>query len=180
MLDPVSASVAAQSGLAEQSCWSNLLWPDPAARAPKPAEALTLTWEGPGLAVSGANFTGPVFSDGSAYDAKTQGLARAGGAVVQGDARGACVTSAWAPLPGWIQTTPLAELFFATVAIRHACPPLDLVTDCEGIIKGLKGGKEKATAERKLYGPQWSLLFRLLEDLTWAIWEQRRPDQKPM
>ena len=42
-------------------------------------------------------------------------------------------------------------------------------------MRGLKGGKAKATGDKKLYCHQWRSFFHRLDDLSWEISEADEP-----
>ena len=150
--------------------WSNMLLPLPTAFAVPTTDRLVLTWSGPGMAAR-AHFTGSVYTDGSAFDVQLQGAARAGGAIVQVTRSGYAYLAARAPLPGILQGVPMAELLFASLACRFCEPPMDLVVDCLAIVRGLRRGKDWCCAPGRRFAQQWLDLFRVLSDLTWAIWD---------
>ena len=164
----VAAAEAADRGVA--SPWGNMLFGLPTAAAPRPTQEFELVWEGPALA-TGAYFTGAVFTDGSGSDVDVSGAARAGGAVVSVDRNGLILLSARAPVPGFLQTVPHAELLFVLVACRHVLPPMDLAFDCYGIMHGLVQGREWCERPARLLEHVWRQLYAVLDGLTWAIWE---------
>ena len=64
-------------------------------------------------------FTGNVYIDGSGMDVKYGFISRAGSAVLQMNKPKVVELAVSGPLPGPIQTVPLAELWALELALRH-------------------------------------------------------------
>ena len=82
------------------------------------------------------------------------------------------------PLPGMIQTVPLAELHHLSVSLRHAEPRLDISTECYSIIALIWLGKNACFNHTRQGFHSWTRIWFHLDDLgSWAVWEQgSRPD----
>ena len=76
------------------------------------------------------------------------------------------------PLPGLLQTVPLAELQAMELALRNMEPPLDISTDCYSILALLKRGKKECLKQSRVGYHLWRRIGFALEDLgSWQVWE---------
>ena len=121
-------------------------------------------------------FTGNAYIDGSGMHVRHGIIPRAGSAVVQMNKPMVIELAVSGPLPGPIQTVPLAELWALELALRHGCQPLDLATDCFGLVAAFLKGKESCCAPGRMGAHIWIKVWFHLEDMggheVLGLWRQ--------
>ena len=68
-------------------------------------------------------------------------------------------------LPGYIQTTPRAEMWAVIETLRRALLPIQIHTDHVPIVEGLERGKLWTQRPERENADLWSLLWFYIEDL---------------
>ena len=149
------AQATRQSLEGESPFWKDLLLPHPLAVYPLLNVEEDLTWTGQELGRH-QYFSGNCYTDGSGKDVKPGHVSRAGGAAVMMTHPQKIDIGVSGPLPGPLQTVPLAELYMVEVTLRHSLPPVDLAIDCFSIITALLQGKKACCSPGRLGAHIWS------------------------
>ena len=78
--------------------------------------------------------------------------------------QGTVVGSAHGPLPLFTQSSGCAEVFAATIAIRLAYPPIEIITDYEQLVDGWHQGLGAFTHSGAKGGEAWKWFWKAAED----------------
>ena len=109
--------------------------------------------------------SGVIYTDGSGIHTHRAETARAGWGVSTVDPMSGRVTgAAHGPLPLFSQTVGNAEIFAATIALRMAAPPVQIVTDYQHFHDGWEQGFGSYTGDGSKCGAAWTLFWAAAGD----------------
>ena len=160
--DVADAATARTNSIEERALFERALFPDLRHRAPKPSLEQNIIWE---VRPPDGVFQGRCCMDGSGLEPQDEVLCRAGWAVSQIDRFGNVCGEAYGNVPGLMQHSGLGELYAFLMLLTFCWPPLIVVTDYEGLISGVKTGRQMCTAASQKGADIWRLIWDKLDDI---------------
>ncbi len=149
--------------------WTRAVTLNPRASVPPPRRDFDEEWHFGRGVDNERNFTGTVYTDGSAFHPQCADVRRAGWAVVQVDSSGRVEKALFGHVPASIstdQTVAAGELFAMRRAVELSIGELTIKTDYQGILDGSQAGEAATTSAKRPNAASWRAFWRATNGAT--------------